>query len=113
MKKKATNYIIMPVNQDMQAMGMHNMAGGNIFGDIWSGVKSVGSYVVNKLPSQIGDAVLKNQLISKAASFVPVVGQPLSQGLRIVGLGKKKKSMKSKKLKGMGITTIKNKRSKK
>jgi hypothetical protein len=107
MKKKATNYIIMPVNnQDMQAMGMH---GGNIFGDIWSGVKSVGSYVVNKLPSQIGDAVLKNQLISKAAGFVPVVGQPLSQGLRIVGLGKKKKAVKSKKLRGMGVTTIKNK----
>ena len=104
----------MPVNQDnMQAMGMHNMAGGNIFGDIWSGVKSVGSYVVNKLPGQIGDAVLKNQLISKGASFIPIVGQPLSTGLKIVGLGKKKKAVKTKRLKGMGITTIKNKRSKK
>ncbi len=99
MKKKATNYIIMPVNQDM--------AGGNIFGDIWSGVKSVGSYVTNKLPGVVGDAILKNQLISKAAGFVPVVGQPLSAGLKIVGLGKKKN--KTKKLKGMGLTTIKNK----
>ena len=97
MKKKATNYVIMPVN---------DMAGGNIFGDIWSGVKSVGSYVTNKLPGVVGDAILKNQLISKGASFIPVVGQPLSAGLKIVGLGKKKKT---KKLKGMGLTTIKNK----
>jgi hypothetical protein len=52
-------------------------------------------------------------LISKAAGFVPVIGQPLSSGLKIVGLGKRKKSVKTKKLKGMGITTIKNKRMKK
>lgn len=101
MKKKATNYVIMPVDQ--------NMAGGNIFGDIWSGVKSVGSYVTNKLPGVVGDAILKNQLISKGASLIPVVGAPVSAGLRIVGLGKKQK----KKLMGKGITTIKNKRKRK
>lgn len=97
--KRKPNYIIMPVNNDM--------AGGNIFGDIWSGVKSVGSYVTNKLPSTIGDAVIKNQLISKAAGFIPVVGQPVSAGLKMVGLGKKKK-----RLMGKGLTTIKNKKRK-
>ena len=98
MKKKA-NYIIMPVE--------NNMTGGNIFEDVFSGVKSVGSYVINKLPSTIGDAVIKNQLISKAAGFIPVIWQPVSTGLRMVGLGKQKKLM------GKGITTIKNKRKRK
>jgi hypothetical protein len=100
MKKKA-NYIIMPVE--------NNMTGGNIFEDVFSGVKSVGSYVINKLPSTIGDAVIKNQLISKAAGFIPVIGQPVSTGLRMVGLGKNTQ----KKLMGKGITTIKNKRKRK
>ena len=85
----------------------NNMTGGNIFEDVFSGVKSVGSYVINKLPSTIGDAVIKNQLISKAAGFIPVIGQPVSTGLRMVGLGKQKKLM------GKGITVIKNKRKRK
>ena len=85
----------------------NNMTGGNIFEDVFSGVKSAGSYVLNKLPSTVGDAIIKNQLISKAAGFIPVVGQPLSTGLRMVGLGKQKKLM------GKGITTIKNKRKRK
>ena len=89
-------------------MPVENMSGGNIFEDVFSGVKSVGSYVINKLPSTIGDAVIKNQLISKAAGFIPVIGQPVSTGLRMVGLGKKEK-----KLMGKGITTIKNKRKRK
>ena len=89
----------MPVNGNMQ--------GGNIFSDIWSGVKDTTSYVVNKLPSTIGDAVIKGGLISKAAGFIPVVGQPVSAGLKMVGLGKKKK-----RLMGKGLTTIKNKKRK-
>ena len=97
--KRKPNYIIMPVNQDM--------SGGNIFGDIWSGVKDTANYVVNKLPSTIGDAVIKGGLISKAAGFIPVVGQPTSAALKLVGLGKKKK-----RLMGKGLTTIKNKKRK-
>ena len=95
MKKKG-DYIIMPVT--------NNMTGGNIFEDGYNLVKKG----VQKLPGVIGDAIIKNKLISKGLSYVPVVGKPVSDVVSLFGLGKKKKLM------GKGITTIKrNKRYKK
>jgi len=96
MKKKG-DYIIMPVT--------NNLTGGNIFEDAYGLIKNE----AKKIPGVIGDAIIKNKLISKGLKYVPVVGQPLSDVASIFGLGKK-----SKKLMGKGITTIKrNKRYKK
>lgn len=94
MKKKG-DYIIMPVT--------NNLTGGNIFEDAYGLIKNE----AKKIPGVIGDAVIKNKLISKGLKYIPVVGQPLSDVASIFGLGKKK-------LMGKGITTIKrNKRNKK
>jgi hypothetical protein len=83
----------------------NNLTGGNIFEDAYGLIKNE----AKKIPGVIGDAIIKNKLISKGLSYVPVVGKPVSDIVSIFGLGKK-----NKKLMGKGITTIRrNKRNKK
>jgi hypothetical protein len=110
MKKKVYKNNILPVNN-------LNLVGENIFEDIYDYGKKIATNVIDKAPGYISDAILKKQIISKAASYVPVIGKPVSDVLGLIGLQEKKTKNKNKRMKilvGQGITTIKRgKRSKK
>jgi hypothetical protein len=87
---------VLPIAMALQGGRKRRRRGAGFFGDLWSGIKSVGSAIA----SPVNDLLKATKVVSTLAPMIPVVGSTAGKLAGALGYGRRKRRVKRVSMRG-------------